>query len=92
MWMFYSKSTNTRINHLHQRACRLIYYYELTFEELSEIDGSFTICHYNFQMPYVELYKLYQNLSEIIFSDLFTRNRNSYNLWPKSVFVILILR
>ena len=40
MWMFYSKSTNTRINHLHQRACRLIYYYELTFEELSEIDGS----------------------------------------------------
>ena len=49
--MFYSKSINTRINHFYQRACRLIYDYELNFEELSEIDGSFIIHHYNIQTP-----------------------------------------
>ena len=49
--MFYSKSINTRINHFYQRACRLIYDYELNFEELSEIDGSFIIHYYNIQTP-----------------------------------------
>ena len=63
-WMFYSRSANRRINHLHERALRLIYDdYELTFEELLEKDGSFTIHHYNIQMLCSELYKVYYNLS-----------------------------
>ena len=34
-WMFYSRSTNRRINHLHETALRLISDdYELTFKEL----------------------------------------------------------
>ena len=34
-WMFYSKSTNRRINHLRERVLILLYdIYDLTFEEL----------------------------------------------------------
>ena len=87
--MFYSRSTNRRINHLHERALRLKYDdYELTFEELLEKDRSFTINHYNIQTLCTQLYKVYHNLSETIFSDLFTRNINSYNLRLKPDFAI----
>ena len=87
-WIFYSRSTGRRINHLHERALRLIYDdYELTFEELLGKDGSFTIHHYNIQTLCIELYTVYYNLSQIIFSDLFRRNINSSNLRLKPDFV-----
>ena len=48
MWMIYSRSTNRRINHLHERALRLMHDdYELTFEEFLEKYGLLTIHHYN---------------------------------------------
>ena len=47
-WMFYSKSHKRRINDLYKRAHRLMYNdYKLTFKELLEKDGSFTIHYYN---------------------------------------------
>ena len=36
----------------------------------------------------IELYKVYSNLSQIIFSDLFVRNHSNYNLRSHSDFVI----
>ena len=44
-WIIYSRGTNRRINHLHERALRLVYdYYESTFEEhLEKIDHSLFI-------------------------------------------------
>ena len=48
-WMFYSRSTYRRINHLHEKALRLIYDdYQLTFEELLEKDGSQCAKYSNF--------------------------------------------
>ena len=87
-WMFYSRQTNNKINHLHERALRLVYndYYS-TFEELFEKDGSFTIHHYNIQTLCIELYKVYNNLAHSIFSDLFKRNSNPYNTRLQSDFV-----
>ena len=88
--MFYSGSTNRRINHLHERALRLIYDdYELTFEELLKKDGSFTIHHSNIRTLSTELYKVYHNLSQTIFSDLFTLSSVSYNLRLKFDFLII---
>ena len=87
--MFYSRSTNNRINHSQERALRLVHDdYELTFDELLEKDGSFTIHRYNIQTLYIELYKVYHNLSQTIFSELFSRNNSTYNLRSKSDFVI----
>ena len=88
-WMFHSRKTNKQINQLHERALRLIYNnYELTFEELLDKDGSFCVHHFNIQTLAIELYEVYNNLSESIFSDLFTRNTNNYNLRTTSDFLI----
>ena len=87
--MFYSRSTNIIINNLQERALRLVNDdYILTFDELLEKDGSFTIHHYNIQMLCIELYKVYRHLSQTIFSELFTRNNSTYNMQSKSDFVI----
>ena len=46
-------------------ALRLVYSdYESTFEDLLKKDGSFTVHHYNIQTLAIELYKVYNNISQ----------------------------
>lgn len=88
-WMSYSRNTNNKINKLHEKALRLAYNdCASTFEELLEKDKSFTLLHYNIQTICKELYKVYNNLSQTIFIDLFTTNHINYNLRSQSDFVI----
>ena len=62
--IFYSSKTNNRINKLHETAFRLVYSdYETTFEDLLTKDGSFTVHHYNIQTLAIELYKVYNHIS-----------------------------
>ena len=91
--MFYSRKTNNRINKLHERPLRLVYRdYESTFEDLLTKDGSFTVHHYNIQTLAKELYKVYNNISQTTFGELFTRNNNGYYLRSKSDFVFPQIR
>ena len=88
-WMFYSRITNNKINRLQERALRFVYDdYLSSFDELLELDNSFTVHHYNIQTLCIELYKVYNNLSQTVFSELFTRNDVSYNLRSQSDFII----
>ena len=88
-WMFYSRTTNNKINKLHERTLTLVYDdYTSTFDELLEKDNSFTVHHYNIQTLCTKLYKVYNNLSQTIFSELFVRNHSNYNLRLQSDFVI----
>ena len=87
--MFYSRTTNNKINKLHERAFRLVYDdYVSIFEELFEKDNSFTVHHYNIQTLCIELYKVFSGQSQTIFSDLFERKNISYNLRSQPDFVI----
>ena len=87
--MFNSRTTNNKINKLHERALRLIYDdYVSKFEELLEKDKSFTVHHYNTQTLFVELYKVFSGQSQTIFSDLFERKNINYNLRSQPGFVI----
>ena len=62
---FYSRKTNNRINKLHETALRLVYSdYETTFEDLLTKDGSFTVHHCNIQTLAIELYKVYNYISD----------------------------
>ena len=71
--MFCSTKTDNGITKLHERALRLIYSdYESTFEGLLTKDGSFTAHHCNIQTLAIELYKVYNNISQAIFGELFT--------------------
>ena len=57
--MFCSRTANNRIDKLHERAHRRVYYdYETSFSDLLAIDGSFTVCHTNMQMLLLEMYKI----------------------------------
>ena len=88
MCIFCSRSTNIRINHLHERARRLIYDdYELNFEELfKKVDHSpyINAIFRRYVLNYIKHTTTYQ----IIFSNLFKQNINSDNLRLKPNFVI----
>ena len=69
--MFYNRTTNNKINKLHERALRLVYDdYLSAFEELLEKDNSLTVHHYNIQTLCIEPYKVFSGQSQTIFSDL----------------------
>ena len=89
-WMFYSRTTNNKINKLHERVLRLVYDDSAsTFEELLDKDNSFTVHHHhNIQTLYIELYKAVSGPSQTIFSDLFERKNIYYNLCSQPDFVI----
>ena len=88
--MFYSRTTNNKINKLHERVLRLVYDDSVsTFEELLDKDNSFTVHHHhNIQTLYIELYQAVSGPSQTIFSDLFERKNIYYNLCSQPDFVI----
>ena len=81
IWMFHSRTLNNRINRLHERALRLVYKNShLTFENLLHKDNSFTIHHRNLQKLAIEIYKVENNLSPALMSDIFKFRDIPYNL------------
>ena len=62
--MFHGRIVNKRINHVHERALRIVYKdYISSFEDLVKRDKSVTIHHSNIQSPAIDLFKVRQNLS-----------------------------
>ena len=81
IWMCHSRSSNTKINKLHERALRLVYNDNLSsFETLLEKSGSVKIHHKNLQQLAIEIYKALNDLSSSLMSELFTFKNTSYNL------------
>ena len=71
-WMFHGRGANSKINHFHERALRIVYKNNiLWFEELLELDKSFKICHRNIQSLAIELFKIKNDLSVAIMNDIF---------------------
>ena len=58
VWMFHSRRLNNRINHIHERALRIIYQdYNSSFEELLRKDGSLTIHQRNLKLLVTEMFQ-----------------------------------
>ena len=65
IWMFHSRSSNHKINRLHERSLRLVYNdFDSSFNDLLKKDGSFNIHHQNIQGLAIEIYKSLHGLSE----------------------------
>ena len=77
IWMFHSRTLNTKINKLHERALRIVYKDDnLTFQQLLEKDNSVTIHEKNLQKLATEMYKVKHNLSPLPVRELFTQLDN----------------
>lgn len=76
-WMFHDRSLNDKINHIHERALRIVYKDDQsTFSELLKKDNSVTIHHKNLQIIAIELYKFKKDLSPDIMNGIFLENKN----------------
>ena len=87
IWMFHSRKLNNRINHIHERALRLVYKdYSCTFDELLLKDNSFRIYHGNLQKLAIELFKVNLGLAPEIMKNIFPIIENPYGLRNETKF------
>ena len=85
--MFHSRKLNNRINHIHERALRLVYKdYTRTFDELLLKDNSFRIHHRNLQKLAIELLKVKLGLASEIMKNIFPIIENPYDLRNETKF------
>ena len=81
VWMFHNRTLNNRINRLHERALRITYKdSHLSFQELLDLDGSFTIHHRNLQRLATEMFKAKNNLGPAFMNENFPVSTNNHNL------------
>ena len=87
VWMFSGRKSNNRINHLHERALRIIYNdNQSSFENLLRKDCSVSIHHENIRSFAIKIYKNKNNMSTPIMSKLFEKRNLNYNLCSQTNF------
>ena len=81
IWMCHSRSLNTKINNIHERALGIVYNdNSSSFDIVLEKSKSVKIHHRNLQQLVIEIYKVFNNLSSSLMSDLFSFRNTGYNL------------
>ena len=87
VWMFHSRKLNERINHIHERALRIVYKdFNSSFQELLIEDNSLNIHHRNLQKLVTEIFKVKSGLSPGLMNDVFEFIKKPYSLWTNSHF------
>ena len=77
VWMFCSRTLNTKINNIHYRALQIVYRdYNSTFKELLVKDDSISIHHKNLHIRATEIFKVTQGSAPSFMSDIFIINDN----------------
>ena len=72
IWMCHSRTLNSRINRIHERALRIVYSdYISTFNTLLEKDKSFKVHERNIQTLAIEVFKVVNGLSPKIMNSIF---------------------
>ena len=88
IWMFHSRRLNNKINNVHDKALRTVYFdCKSTFQELLDKDASFSVHHRNIQTLPIEIYKQIHGLLPATMDKVFRINRNlTYNLRTQNDF------
>ena len=72
IWMFCSRQMNDKINHIHEKALRIVYEdYSTSFQDLLSKDKSVSIHHRNIQKVAIEMFKVKYNLCPMFIKNLF---------------------
>ena len=92
--MFRGRELNRKINHVRERSLRIVYKdYNSSFNDLLKKNKSVCILHRNIQSLAIGLFKVIENLSNTIMSDIFPTRALNYNLtliWVGGNFLSLI--
>ena len=81
IWMFCSRSSNNRINHLLERAQRIIYNdHSSTFEDLLVKYNLFSVHLRSIRLLAADLCKAKNNVSSQLMLELFERREANYNI------------
>ena len=86
--MFHSRKINETINHIHERALRIVYKdFNLSFQELLIEDNSLNIHHRNLQKLVIEIFKVKNELSpDHLMNDVLEFIKKPYSLRTTSHF------
>ena len=78
--MFHSRRLKNHINHIHERALRIIYPgYSSSFTKLLRKDSPLTTHQINLKLLVVEMFKIKLGVSPEIKKDIFEKNNRKYN-------------
>ena len=89
VWMFHSRTLNNKINRIHERCLRIVYYdKKSTYKNLLERDRSVLVHVRNLQILAIEMFKVHSGLSPPIFKELFRKRTLNYKLRHPSQFTI----
>ena len=90
IWMCHNRTTNRKINRLHERCFHIIYNdKQSSFKMFLEKDSSVSIHDKNIQCLATEMYKVSNGLSPSFF--VYTKNGHPYNIRLNSQFSSLLL-
>ena len=88
VWMFCSSKMNRKINHIHERALRLVYQdYTTSFGDLLKKDGSLTFHYRNIHQVAIEMFKVKHDLSPPFMKEIFTYKSNDKGTRSGDTFV-----
>ena len=94
VWMCHSRANNDKISRLHGSCLRMIYSNKSSlFETLLEKYDSASVHNRNLQILVTEIYKIKNDLSPLIVTELFEqRNEQHYGLRKNPQFTLLPIR
>ena len=78
---------NKKLNHIHERALRIVYKDYISSFDLLKRDKSVTIYHRKIQSLAIELFKVKQNFSDSVLCNIFQTRSISYNLRAQTDFI-----
>ena len=82
VWMSHSREMKNLINHLHERALRVVYdECKSSFQQLLDMDNSVTIHKRNLQTLPCKIFKLKNKLSPEIMNKIFNFKESHYRLY-----------
>ena len=88
VWMFCSRTLNSKINKLQERALRILYKDDTsTFKELLEKDKSISVHDHNIKLLAKEMYKVENNILPNVLGEFLTKRNLRYNLRNPSTFL-----
>ena len=87
VWMCHNRTINNKINRLHERCLRIIYNdNKSSFQELPDKDKGVTIHIKNVRALAIEMFKVSNNYSNSLMSEIFDKRNNVYDIRNPSEF------